>query len=55
MKSKFLTRLAALLGLAALLSTGVASAGELRVMISAGFFDVYAELAPTFERATGHR
>jgi molybdate transport system substrate-binding protein len=24
-------------------------------MISAGFFDIYAELGPAFERATGHR
>jgi hypothetical protein len=54
MKSKFLTRLPALLGLAALLSTGVASAGELRVMISAGFFDVYAEPRhSSAPRATG--
>jgi len=55
MKSKLLTRWPALLGVAALLSTGVASAGEVRVMISAGFFDVYAELGPAFGRATGHR
>jgi molybdate transport system substrate-binding protein len=55
MKSKLLTRWPALVGLVALLSTGVASAGEVRVMISAGFFDVYAELSPAFERATGHR
>src|SRR5688572_22092041 len=32
-----------------------ASAEDVRVMISAGFFGVYAELGPAFERATGHR
>jgi len=55
MKSKLLSQWPALLVLAGLLSTGVASAGEVRVMISAGLFDVYAELSPAFERATGHR
>jgi molybdate transport system substrate-binding protein len=30
-------------------------ADEVRVMISAGFYGVYAELAVAFERATGHR
>ena len=37
------------------LATGAASAAEVRVMISAGFYGVYAELAPAFERASGHR
>jgi molybdate transport system substrate-binding protein len=32
-----------------------ASADEVRVMISAGFYGVYAELGPAFERASGHR
>ena len=32
-----------------------ATAEEVRVMISAGFYQVYAELGPAFERATGHR
>lgn len=32
-----------------------ASAADLRVMISAGFYQVYAELGPAFEQATGHR
>jgi molybdate transport system substrate-binding protein len=35
--------------------SNVARASEVRVMISAGFFDVYSELAAKFERATGHR
>ena len=31
------------------------SAAEVRVMISAGFFGVYSELAPAFEKATGNK
>jgi molybdate transport system substrate-binding protein len=34
---------------------GPASAADLRVMISAGFYGVYSELGPAFERASGHR
>ena len=34
---------------------GSASAAEVHVMISAGFYEVYAELGPAFERASGHR
>ena len=34
---------------------GSVSAAELHVMISAGFYRVYAELGPAFKRATGHR
>ena len=43
------------LGLIALTAPAAASADEVRVMISAGFYGVYAELGPAFERATGHR
>src|SRR6267378_2797790 len=43
------------LGLAALLMVGHASAADVRVMISAGFYGVYSELGPAFERASGHR
>jgi molybdate transport system substrate-binding protein len=39
----------------ALVVPGSVSAAELHVMISAGFYRVYAELGPAFERATGHR
>jgi molybdate transport system substrate-binding protein len=39
----------------ALLVPGPASAADLRVMISAGFYEVYRQLGPAFERATGHR
>jgi molybdate transport system substrate-binding protein len=55
LKPKLLARWFALLGFTALLMSNVASAAEVRVMISAGFFDVYSELGPAFERATGHR
>jgi len=34
---------------------GAANAAEVRVMISAGFYGVYSELAPAFERASGHK
>ena len=39
----------------AALMGGTAFAADVHVMISAGFYGVYAELAPTFERASGHR
>jgi molybdate transport system substrate-binding protein len=48
-------RLSARLLLAALFVPGLAFAEDVRVMISAGFYSVYAELGPAFERATGHR
>src|SRR5258706_12463518 len=41
--------------LAALSFAIAASAAEVHVMISAGFYGVYAELGPAFERASGHR
>jgi molybdate transport system substrate-binding protein len=43
------------LGAAVLLIAGTASAADVHVMISAGFYGVYAELGPAFERASGHR
>ena len=40
---------------AAILSIGgAASAADVHVMISAGFYGVYSELGPAFERASGH-
>jgi molybdate transport system substrate-binding protein len=33
---------------------GTASAADVQVMISAGFYRVYSELGPAFERASGH-
>ena len=47
--------LARTLVLMALLLPGSASAEEVRVMISAGFYQVYVQLGPAFERASGHR
>jgi molybdate transport system substrate-binding protein len=38
-----------------LLVSGSVSAAEVHVMISAGFYGVYAELGPMFERTSGHR
>jgi molybdate transport system substrate-binding protein len=43
-----------LIGMAALWMTGAAAAADVRVMISAGFYGVYSELVPAFERASGH-
>jgi molybdate transport system substrate-binding protein len=40
--------------LAALMLAGAASAADVRVMISAGFYGAYSELGPAFERASGH-
>jgi molybdate transport system substrate-binding protein len=54
MKSSPTVRLLSLIGAAALLMVGRASAADLRVMISAGFYGVYSELGPAFERASGH-
>src|SRR5438128_1258152 len=51
MNMRWLSRL----GAAALLAAGAASAADVHVMISAGFYGVYSELAPAFERASGHR
>jgi molybdate transport system substrate-binding protein len=42
------------LGAAALLLVTAASAADVQVMISSGFHGVYSELAPAFERASGH-
>ncbi len=55
MKAPSLARWSVTLGVVLLSVPGPASAEEVRVMISAGFYGVYAELGPAFERATGHR
>jgi len=47
-------RLLLTLGVATLLIAGTASAADVHVMISAGFFGVYSELGAAFERASGH-
>src|ERR1700675_4499140 len=42
------------LGASILLVAGAASAADVQVMISAGFYSVYSELGPAFERTSGH-
>jgi molybdate transport system substrate-binding protein len=54
MKLKSTVRLLSMIGVAAQLMMGRASAADVRVMISAGFYGVYSELGPAFERASGH-
>ncbi len=54
MKPTQAIRLLSIIGAAALLMMGRASAADVRVMISAGFYGVYSELGPVFERASGH-
>lgn len=49
--ARWLTQLMAI----SLFFMGAASAAEVRVLISAGFFSVYSQLAPQFERETGHK
>src|SRR5216117_2204931 len=55
MKPRSFARGLSKLGLAALAIAGAASAADVHVMISAGFYGVYSELGPAFERASGHR
>jgi molybdate transport system substrate-binding protein len=45
---------AGLLAICTFLGAAIASAADVHVMISAGFYHVYSELAPAFERASGH-
>src|SRR5215218_10240350 len=55
MKPKLLVRFLSIIGVLALAISGAASAADVRVLISAGFYGAYSDLAPAFERATGHR
>jgi len=55
MRARSLARWLTRLGAVALLIPGSAAGAEVHVMISAGFYQVYVELGPAFERATGHR
>jgi molybdate transport system substrate-binding protein len=41
--------------LAAIFLSGAGSVTDVHVLISAGFFEAYSELGPSFERATGYR
>ena len=54
MKPRSLVRWLSTFG-SALLMVQAASAADVHVMISAGFYGVYSELGPAFERASGHR
>jgi molybdate transport system substrate-binding protein len=54
MKSGSLVRFLSMMAVAALSMLGAASAADVHVMISAGFYGVYSELGPAFERASGH-
>jgi molybdate transport system substrate-binding protein len=54
MKSGLFATLSFALGAAMMSIPGAASAADVRVMISAGFYQVYAELGPAFEKASGH-
>jgi molybdate transport system substrate-binding protein len=53
MKPMWLVQLSTTLAVVALLMAGPASAVDVHVMISAGFYQVYSELGPAFERANG--
>ena len=41
--------------LVTIVSASGATAADIKVMISAGFFSVYTELGPAFEKSTGHK
>ena len=55
MKPRALARWLATLGAVALSMVEAASAADVHVMISSGFFAVYSQLGPAFEHASGHR
>ena len=55
MKAGSLVRWISTFAAALLLAAQAASAAEVRVMISAGFFGAYSDLLPAFERASGHK
>jgi molybdate transport system substrate-binding protein len=54
MKPGSLFQWLSMIGVATLLMPQTASAADVHVMISAGFYGVYSELGPAFERASGH-
>src|ERR1035438_7374582 len=54
MKPWPLVRRLSVIGVAALLAVRAAAAADVQVMISSGFYGVYSELGPAFERASGH-
>jgi molybdate transport system substrate-binding protein len=54
MKPMSLVRWLSMAGVSVLFVVQDASAADIRVMISAGFYGVYSELGPAFERGSGH-
>jgi molybdate transport system substrate-binding protein len=54
MKPRSLVRWLSMIGVTSLVMVETASAADVHVMISAGFYHVYSELGPAFERASGH-
>jgi molybdate transport system substrate-binding protein len=54
MKPRSFVLCLSMMGVAAVLAVRAASAADVQVMISSGFYGVYAELGPAFERASGH-
>ena len=54
MKPGSLVRRLFMFGVAAVLAVRPASATDVQVMISSGFYGVYSALGPAFERASGH-
>ena len=54
MKPRSLALLSPTFAVAALMLAGAASAADVHVMISAGFYQVYSELGPAFEHASGN-
>src|SRR5712664_1548515 len=54
MKPRSLVRWLSMIGVTTLGMVETASAADVHVMISAGFYHVYSELGPAFERASGH-
>ena len=54
MKPRSLVRWLSMIGVATLVMVQTAFAADVHVMISAGFYNVYSELGPAFERASGH-
>ena len=54
MKPRSLVRWLSMIGVATQVMVQTAFAADVHVMISAGFYNVYSELGPAFERASGH-
>ena len=54
MKPRSLVRWLSMIGVATLVMVETAFAADVHVIISAGFYNVYSELGPAFERASGH-